>query len=164
MGFPCIFIDSHGFERSGRLDVRHLVPACASLKIPCASLWGSSILDPGSCQILDPGSRLLAGSWIHYSGSGIVPGNSDLPDRCLFQCHFVQIPRYQDTSEFLKSRIAIIGWIPGYTYPDISPDIIHQPAGVVWQSRQVCRTTLRLICLGRCDSWAHPIPTRWWCC
>ena len=38
------------------------------------------------------------------------------------------IPGYPDTSEFLRSRIAIIARIPGYIYPDISPDTIHQPA------------------------------------
>ena len=37
------------------------------------------------------------------------------------------IPGYPDTSEFLRSRIAIIARIPGYIYPDISPDTIHQP-------------------------------------
>ena len=37
-------------------------------------------------------------------------------------------PGYPDTSEFLRSRIAIIARIPGYIYPDISPDTIHQPA------------------------------------
>ena len=37
------------------------------------------------------------------------------------------IPGYPATSEFLRSRIAIIARIPGYIYPDISPDTIHQP-------------------------------------
>ena len=38
------------------------------------------------------------------------------------------IPGYPATSEFLRCRIAIIARIPGYIYPDISPDTIHQPA------------------------------------
>ena len=38
------------------------------------------------------------------------------------------MPGCPDTSEFLRSRIAIIARIPGYIYPDISPDTIHQPA------------------------------------
>ena len=42
------------------------------------------------------------------------------------------IPGYPDTSEFLRSRIAIIARIPGYIYPDISPDTIHQPDGGIW--------------------------------
>ena len=37
------------------------------------------------------------------------------------------IPGCPATSEFLRSRIAIIARIPGYMYPDISPDTIHQP-------------------------------------
>ena len=37
------------------------------------------------------------------------------------------LPGYPATSEFLRSRIAIIARIPGYIYPDISPDTIHQP-------------------------------------
>ena len=35
---------------------------------------------------------------------------------------------YPATSEVPRSRIAIIARIPGYTYPRISPDTIHQPA------------------------------------
>ena len=37
------------------------------------------------------------------------------------------IPGYPDTSESLRSRISIIARIPGYIYPDISPDTIHRP-------------------------------------
>ena len=39
------------------------------------------------------------------------------------------VPRkYPATSEFLRLWIAIIAWISGYIYSDISPDTIHQPA------------------------------------
>ena len=52
---------------------------------------------------------------------------------------------YPDTSEFLRSRIAIIARIPGYIYPDISPDTIHQPAikkdiNIVQKSRKINKT------------------------
>ena len=42
------------------------------------------------------------------------------------------IPGYPDTSESLKSRIAIIARIPGYIYPAISPGTIHQPVSFIF--------------------------------
>ena len=39
---------------------------------------------------------------------------------------YICLPGYLDTSKFVKSRIVVFAWIPGYTFPDRCPDTIHQ--------------------------------------
>ena len=58
---------------------------------------------------------------------------------CRLQGHFGQIPGYPDTSKFLKLRIANIARIPGYTYPDISPDTTRQLAEGIGRSKDCMR-------------------------